>query len=181
MSKINNTLEETYYMKNFVLLLIVFLMYLNVNSQEKYPGIYDQIVLQIWTPFKKSFDTKDANTFNSLHTDSVLRINSWGIKQGADYKNDIIKSYGRTSKKTRTIEFWIEQSVLSETIAHQIGYYAVTYKQPNMKDRKTYAQFQVTLKKINGIWKISQDFDTGTVAGVKVDATFIKQLKKLKL
>jgi len=168
-------------MKKFVLLPIVLLMYIHLNSQEKNSIIHNNIIQQIWKPFKKSFDTKDANTFNSLHTDSVLRINAWGIKQGENYKNGITKSYSKTSKRTRTIEFWIEQSVFSETIAHQIGYYAATYKEPKTKDKTTYAQFQVTLKKRHGVWKISQDFDTDKVGGVKVDSTFIKRLKKLKL
>ena len=71
--------------------------------------------------------------------------------------------------------------MFSETIAHQIGYYAITYKEPKTKNKTTYAQFQVTLKKIHGVWKILQDFDTEKVGGVKVDSTFIRRLKKLKL
>lgn len=160
---------------------MLLLMCIQLNSQEKELEIHNNIIQQIWIPFKKSFDTKDANTFNNLHTDTVLRINSWGIKQGEKYKTAITKSYSKTSKRTRTIELWIEQSVFSETIAHQIGYYAVTYKEPKTKDKTMYAQFQVTLKKIHGVWKISQDFDTEHVAGIKVDSTFIKRLKKLKL
>lgn len=117
----------------------------------------------------------------SIHTNDILRINAWGIKQGKIYKNRIVNSYSKKSDRTRTIAFWIEQSVYSKTISHQIGYYAVTYKEPNKKDKTTYAQFQVPLKKINGIWKIWQDFDTEMVGGKKVDVSFVQQLKKLNL
>ena len=168
-------------MKNFTLSFVLILMCIQLNSQEKELKIHNNIIQQIWKPFKKSFDTKDAKAFNSLHTDTVLRINAWGIKQGKAYKDGIIRSYSKNSKRTRTIEFWIEQSVFSDSVSHQIGYYAITYKEPNKKDKTSYAQFQVTLKKINRMWKISQDFDTENVGGIKVDATFIKHLKKLRL
>ncbi|NVK52733.1 MAG: nuclear transport factor 2 family protein [Flavobacteriaceae bacterium] len=168
-------------MKHFLLPLFVVLISFSGSTQNKDNRKYDEILEQVWKPFKKSFDNKDYKTFNKLHTDDILRINSWGIKKGEVYKNGIKKSYQKTSKRTRTIEFWIEQSVFSETIAHQIGYYAVTYKEPNKKDKTTYAQFQVTLLKINGHWKISQDFDTELVGGKKVDASFVKNLKKLEL
>ena len=168
-------------MKNSLLILILLFVSVQLNSQEKESEIHTDIIQQIWKPFKKSFDNKNSKVFNDLHTIDVLRINRWGIKQGETYKNGIIKSYKRTSKKTRKIEFWIEQSVFSETISHQIGYYAVTYKEPNKKDKTTYAQFQVTLKKVNGVWKISQDFDTEIVGGKKVNAAFVENLDKLKL
>ena len=63
-------------MKNFVFLPIELLMYMHLNSQEKNSIIHNNTIQQIWKPFKKYFDTKDANTFNSLHTDTVLRINA---------------------------------------------------------------------------------------------------------
>jgi hypothetical protein len=168
-------------MKKLIVILIAFCFVNFGYSQKKDSKLSDEILQQIWKPFKKSFDSKDAKAFNFLHTSEVLRINSWGIKQGEVYKNGITESYSRISKKTRTIAFWIEQSVFSETIAHQIGYYAVTYKEPNKKDKTNFAQFQVTLKKINGIWKISQDFDTEIVGGKKVDAAFVEKLDKLDL
>ena len=168
-------------MKNSVLTLILFFVCFQIHSQKKDAEVYIDIIQQIWKPFKKSFDNKDAKMFNALHTNDILRINKWGVKQGDTYKKGIIKSYNRTSEKTRTIEFWIEQSVFSETISHQIGYYVVTYKEPNKADKTSYAQFQVTLKKVNGAWKIWQDFDTEMVGSKKVDASFIEKLKKLEL
>jgi len=168
-------------MKKFALSLILLSICFQLNAQERDSIIHSEIIAHIWKPFKTSFDSKDSKTFNSIHTKDVLRINRWGIKQGDVYKNRITKSYNSASKRTRTISFWIEQSVFSETYSHQIGYYAVTYKEPNKKDKTTYAQFQVTLKKVNDVWKIWQDFDSEIVGGKKVDSTFIKQLKKLKL
>jgi ketosteroid isomerase-like protein len=168
-------------MRNLLLLFFLGLISLSSNAQKKDNKTYNEIIEQVWKPFKESFDNKDYKTFNSLHTDDILRINRWGIKKGDVYKNGIKKGYQRTSKRTRTIEFWIEQSVYSKTISHQIGYYAVTYKEPGKKDKTTYAQFQVTLLKTNGVWKISQDFDTELVGGKKVDVSFVKNLKKLEL
>ena len=168
-------------MKKIIFFFSFLLICLQINAQKTDALISTEIINQVWKPFKKSFDKKDAKQFNALHTNNVLRINTWGIKQGKTYKNDIIKSYNKISKKTRTIEFWIEQSVFTKTISHQIGYYAVTYKEPNKVDKTTYAQFQVTLKKVNGLWKIWQDFDTQKVGGKKVDISFIKNLIKLDL
>lgn len=168
-------------MKNLGCTLMMLLICFQINAQEKDSKIYNDILEQVWKPFKKSFDNKEAKTFNGLHTENVLRINAWGIKKGDVYKSGITSSYSKSSKRTRTIQFWIEQSVFTETISHQIGYYAVTYKESNKESKTTYAQFQVTLKKVDGIWKISQDFDTSTVGGKEVDASFVINLKKLKL
>ena len=168
-------------MKKIIFTSIIFLISFQINSQKKDSEVYTEILNQIWKPFKKSFDKKDSRTFNNLHTNDIIRINAWGIKQGKTYKDTITNSYSNKSDKTRTITFWIEQSVFSKTISHQIGYYAVTYKESNKKDKTIYAQFQVTLKKINGTWKIWQDFDTDMVGGKKVDSTFTQHLKKLDL
>ena len=168
-------------MKKNILVLVSFCLVSFCYSQKKDTTIYNEVLNQVWKPFKKSFDAKDSKTFNDVHTDDILRINTWGIKQGAIYKDGIIKSYSKKSSRTRTIDFWIEQSVFSETISHQIGYYSVTYLEPNKADKTSYAQFQVTLKKINGVWKISQDFDTENVGGKKVDVSFVEKLEKLEL
>lgn len=168
-------------MKKLLSLSIICLISFSSLAQKKDDKIYNEVLEQIWKPFKKSFDAKDYITFNDLHTDDILRINKWGIKKGDVYKKGIIKGYQRASKRTRTIEFWIEQSVFSENISHQIGYYAVTYKETDKPTKTTYAQFQVTLEKVNGEWKISQDFDTEMVGGKKVDASFVVKLQKLNL
>jgi hypothetical protein len=168
-------------MKKHILVLVSFCCISFCYSQKKDAKIYTEVLNQVWKPFKKSFDTKDSKMFNSIHTEDILRINAWGIKQGVIYKNGITKSYSKKSSRTRTIDFWIEQSVFSETVSHQIGYYAVTYKELNKADKTSYAQFQVTLKKINGVWKISQDFDTENVGSKKVDISFVEKLEKLEL
>lgn len=169
-------------MKKLIITSIFLLISLQMISQEKKFYIYTDIIKQVWKPFKKAFDNKNAIVFNNIHTNDILRINSWGIKKGDAYKKNITKNYNQPSKNTRTIDFWIEQGVYSDSISHQIGYYAVIYKEKKAKTNKvTYAQFQVTLIKVNGTWKISQDFDTDMVGGKKVDASFVKNLEKLHL
>ena len=136
---------------------------------------------QVWKPFKESFDTKDWQSFNDLHTDNVLRINRWGIRVGEEYKSSIKESYQRKDDRQRVIDFAFDERVYKHDIGYETGYYRVTYTMPDNSIKETYGRFHVRLEKENNRWKIAQDWDTDKVNGVAVGEEDFEKGQRLEL
>ena len=142
------------------------------------PELAKQIDQQIWEPFKDAYVTNDGEKFNSLHTDDVLRVTKYGIRKGEVYKNAMLESFAKKDMPPRTIDFRFEHRIHSDSIAYEVGYYKLVYAPANAEKRTSYGRFHVVLKKIEGIWKIAQDWDTGNVNGHKVSAADFEKLAK---
>lgn len=67
--------------------LCFFLFSILFGFSQNQQDIENEINAQVWKPFKTSFEARDWKTFNSLHTNDVLRVNKHGIRIGAEYKN----------------------------------------------------------------------------------------------
>ena len=47
------------------------------------PEVVKEVNEQLWKPFKRSYEARNSDTFNDLHTDDVMRISTWsGISIG---------------------------------------------------------------------------------------------------
>lgn len=120
----------------------------------------------------------DWEGFNALHTDYVIRINTWsGIQSGAEYKKSNEVSFQKPTDVKRTIDFRFEQRIHRDKEAYEIGYYKLTYTHPEKGARHYYAQFHVRLTKQDGKWKISQDFDIDVINGRKISAEDFENAK----
>ena len=86
-----------------------------------------QINEQIWRPFIKAYNNFDAEAFNSLHTDDVLRVTPWGIRKGETYFKKNIERYEKNKQNgnTRKLSFTFEYRIHSENEAYEVGYYKV--------------------------------------------------------
>jgi len=120
---------------------------------------------ELWKPFKEAFENRDAQTFNALHTDDVLRVSKWGIKAGDEYKNSVSESYAKKGRPDRTIDFWLEHRIYKGDIGYEVGYYRIAYQTPEGENKESYARFHVVLRRENGQWKIAQDWDTNEING----------------
>ena len=134
--------------------------------------IAEEVNNTVWKPFKKAYETRDAEAFNTLHTDDVLRVSKWGIKVGDEYKNGVINGYKRyaESQITTTIDFWLEHRIYKGDVGYEVGYYRIVQNELGKKERTSYARFHVVLRKESGKWKIAQDWDTSNLNGVEVTA-----------
>ncbi len=153
----------------YSLLFMLFFANLAKGQYVPEPKIEAEVNQQIWKPFKQSYEAKDWRTFNELHSDDVLRISKWsGIKIGQEYKDRKRISYSKSTKRKQTIDLRFEHRIYSENVGYEVGYYRVIYDEPGKDRLITYSQFHVVVKKVNGIWKIAQDWDTDTINGNKV-------------
>ena len=170
-------------MKLKLLSIALLLVITSVYAQEepKQDEIQSEINVSIWKPFKKSYEARDWQTFNALHTDDILRVHDGGIQIGKEYK-DAIKSYfeSETEFKTR-IDFVMERRTYKEDVGYEVGFYRVTYSKPGEEDRMSYGRFHVVLNKIDGQWKIIQDQDSNSFNGRPIGAEDFDETKILDL
>jgi ketosteroid isomerase-like protein len=121
---------------------------------------------QIWRPFIKHYTALDAENFNNIHTKDVLRGGPWGIRIGEEYFKGNIEGNKRSREagEKRQIAFRFEHRVTKDSVAYEVGYYRVKSIR-NGKEQTFYGRFDVVSKKIDGRWKIAQDWDVDGING----------------
>ena len=151
-----------------------------INAQEIQQ--IEQVVNEtIWKPFKKSYEERDWETFNALHTDDILRAHDRGIQIGQEYKDDIRKYYESPSNQSSIIDFVMERRTYRDDVGYEVGFYRVTYSEEGKEDRMSYGRFHVVLKKINDQWKIAQDWDSNSFNGRPIGSEDFDEGKILDL
>ena len=130
--------------------------------------IAEKINQELWKPFKKSWEARDAEAFIQLHTEDVLRITKTGIRKGEAYRKSIRESYARTRDQQRTIDFWLEHRVYTGDNGYEVGYFRITGQAANGEPNYYYGRFSILLRKEDGQWKIAQDWDVDQINGVPI-------------
>ncbi|SNT19203.1 protein of unknown function [Ekhidna lutea] len=126
----------------------------------------DEIDQQIWTPFTKAWEANDGEAFNAIHSDDVWRINPGRLLVGNEYKSRNAENM-QGQIRARIIEFTFETRTSNGNNAYEVGYYRITDSSQE-EPRYFVGRFHVAMKKIDGIWKIIQDWDTGEINGEKI-------------
>ena len=147
------------------LLLLVLAFHSGYSQNSSDPSIVKEIDNTIWKPFKQTYESRDWEGFNELHTDDVLRVHDGGMQIGKSYKSSIKESYQKNVEYQVTIDFAMERRTHEGNTAYEVGFYRVVYDIPNQEPRSSYGRFHVVLKKINGQWKIAQDWDSNSFNG----------------
>ena len=152
--------------------LCLFLASLTFSQSYKgSPETEKEVNLSVWKPFKESYESRDWQTFNDLHTDDVMRISTWsGIRTGEEYKEANKKNAMRKDAPARIIDFWLEHRIYGEGVGYEVGYYRISQNTPDGETRSSYARFHIVLRKVNGHWKIAQDWDINQINGEPVTA-----------
>jgi ketosteroid isomerase-like protein len=155
--------------KHFLFLFTILLVAaISAEAQEELSSYVTEINDQVWKPFKQSYESRDAKVFNSLHTDDALRITEGGITPGPEYKARIIEGFGRPYNGSISIDFAHEHRLYYGDLAYEVGYYRITYNRPGQDVAHSYGRFHVMLRKIDGRWKIAQDWDTEMIGTRKI-------------
>ncbi|GJM31607.1 MAG: hypothetical protein DHS20C18_06080 [Saprospiraceae bacterium] len=159
--------------KKIGLVLLMLLSFIWAPAQEEVSAeqtaIEQEVNQQLWKPFKVAWEARNWEAFNALHTDDVMRISKWsGIQLGDEYKESIKASYQKKDDRKKTIDFWLEHRIYRENMGYEVGYYRISSEEPGKEIRNYYARFHIVLKKVNGQWKIAQDWDTNNINGVPV-------------
>ena len=68
------------------------------------------------------------------------------------------------------IDFTFEQRTAKEDVAYEVGYYKITWRAGDSTS-EFFGRFHVVLRKVDGIWKIAQDWDNSNIMGQEVGQT----------
>ncbi|MDX1407628.1 MAG: nuclear transport factor 2 family protein, partial [Saprospiraceae bacterium] len=115
----------------------------------------------------------DAELFNALHTDDILRVSSMtGILVGEAYKNTMQRMLTgmKEGGQQMLIDFRFEQRADQGDVAYEVGYYKITWSKGD-DTSEFFGRFHVVLRKVDGTWKIAQDWDSSNVLGLDIGQT----------
>ncbi len=122
-----------------------------------------QINKDVWYNFMKAYKELDASLFNQIHTDDVLRVivDQEMMMVGSEYLDRNLETFNRwnANRIDQRIEFSFLSRTRKDDWAYEVGIFKLTRKN-GWQSQSYYGKFNVTLKKINGIWKIKIDADT---------------------
>lgn len=163
-----------------ILVLIIFSICQIVQGQTDNLSKIEEINNQVWLPFKQAYESRNDSLFNSLHTDDMIRINENGIRLGEDYKAKNTEWKKMTDGYSTIIDFSFEHRFYHGDIGYEVGYYRIINSFKDQTQRASYGRFHVVLKKIGGVWKINQDWDTGQVGNIMISEEFFNSGTRLK-
>ena len=145
-------------------------------------AVESQINQQVWKVFKSSYEQGDWKTFNSLHTDEVLRISRSGIRVGKEYRSSNKQSFERAGRRKLKIDFAFENRTYKNNVGYETGFYRVIYSATEKQKSSThYGRFHVLLRRSGDKWLIAQDWDNSEFNGKPIDASDFDKAKLLKL
>ncbi|MCE7997112.1 MAG: nuclear transport factor 2 family protein [Roseivirga sp.] len=126
---------------------------------------------QVWKPFHAAFEARDAKALNALYAEQVLRVTPAGVDTRNLFKQQNIDSYANTNASgTKTsLDFWFESRQTSDDTSYEIGIFKIT-AETNGNSSTFYGQFHIVIKKIDGVWKITQDWDSPNINGRPITA-----------
>ena len=116
---------------------------------------------QVWAVFSSSYETLDAERFESIHHDDFIRVS--GNQKTISRKDGYIGGFKQrwaSSKRSQAISFRFTERINNGDIGSERGIYKFTIDPGTEKERSFYGKFHVVLKKANGEWKILVDYDS---------------------
>ena len=101
-------------------------------------------------------------------------------KPNRNVKSSILKWFGNDNRSKRTIDFSFDQRFNKGDTAYEVGYYKVSMHKDGEVDRVFLGRFHVVLKKIDGEWKITQDWDSDKINGKEITAADFGKQKAVR-
>ncbi len=143
---------------------ILVILLVTIGSPSFSQSVASEIDNQIWIPFTKAWESNDGAAYNAIHAEDVWRINPGRLLVGAEYKKRNAERM-KGQEKNSIIEFSFETRTSNGNNAYEVGYYRITRSQDG---QQFVGRFHVAMKKIDGVWKITQDWDTDEINGEKL-------------
>ena len=158
-------------------IILVFGILGHVKAQS-IPELQKDIDQTVWKPFQEAFQTLDGEALNATYADEVLRVTPQGIDTENTFKAKNLKRFEQNKADgiLITLDFWFDSRHTNVTATYEVGFYRIGFIDKDGTTKYSYGQFHIVLKKIDGLWKITQDWDTGTINGDPITASdFAKQ------
>ncbi len=150
-------------MRNFILFLVLGASaFLNGQSVT---DIQKEIDNQVWKPFQEAFQNLDGEALNHTYADQVLRVTPGGIDTNNSFKEGNLKRFAqnRADGLAIRLDFWFDSRYTDNTTSYEVGFYRIGATNAAGETAYNYGQFHIVLRKIEGNWKITQDWDTTSI------------------
>ncbi|UII81338.1 nuclear transport factor 2 family protein [Flagellimonas sp. CMM7] len=153
-------------MRKLVLLCALSLSYFGY-AQVDVEQIQNEIDKSLWKSFQKAFETLDGKALNATYAEEVLRVTPQGIDTENAFKAGNLERFKKNKADgvSISLDFWFDSRRTNETTSYEVGFYRIGFTDKNDETNYSYGQFHIVLKKIEGQWKITQDWDTATING----------------
>lgn len=142
---------------------------MTLSAQTDVKSIQNEIDKSLWRQFKQAFENLDAEALNQTYADNVLRITPNGIDTEDKFKLGNTAHFEALKSKNAhvSLDFWLDDRKTNETLSYEVGFYRITTT-INTSISYNYGQFHIVLKKQNGKWLITQDWDTTSINGNEI-------------
>lgn len=154
----------------------------SLHAQKDIQQIQDEIDQQVWRPFKKAFENLDGVALNSIYAEEVLRVTPNGIDTDNDFKSKNLARFkvNKAEGITIALDFWFDSRRTNLHTSYEVGFYRIGFTSKEGGTKFSYGQFHIVIKKIGGIWKIMQDWDTPVINGDPITESDFAKKEPLK-
>lgn len=151
-------------MRKLVLLCVLCLSYFGY-TQVDVEQIQNEIDKNLWKSFQKAFETLDGEALNATYAEEVLRVTPQGIDTKNTFKSGNLERFKKNKADgvSISLDFWFDSRHTNESTSYEVGFYRIGFTDEDGKTNYSYGQFHIVLKKIEGQWKIAQDWDTASI------------------
>ncbi len=135
-------------------------------------AVQEEIDRTVWKAFQNAFESMDGEALNALYADTVLRVTPEGIDTQSQFKQaNRTRFAANVANGDRiSLDFWFDSRHTNVTTSYDVGFYRVGVTAKSGSTDYFYGQFHIVLKKIDGDWKIVQDWDTSSIGGRPITA-----------
>ncbi|MEM9647428.1 MAG: hypothetical protein AAF969_03035 [Bacteroidota bacterium] len=147
-------------------------------AQTEVDNIQKVIDQTVWKPFKNAFETLDGEALNATYANEVLRVTPDGIDTENTFKAKNLERFKKSMEDgvSISLDFWFDSRHTNATTSYEVGFYRIGFTDKEGNTNFSHGQFHIVLKKIDGHWKIAQDWDTAKINGQRITETdFAKQ------
>ena len=164
-------------------ILYLSLLLLGIQLQaETVVDFQKEIDETVWKPFQRAFETLDGEALNATYSNEVLRVTPQGIDTQNAFKTANLKRFIQNKEDgvSISLDFWFDSRHTNGAASYEVGFYRIGFTDRTRKTNYSYGQFHIVIRKQNGEWKITQDWDTTTLNGKIIDATDFARKEPLK-
>ncbi|MFS4466465.1 hypothetical protein [Maribacter sp. 2210JD10-5] len=158
-------------MRTKISILMLFCI-VGIYAQDDAVQFQKEIDQTVWKPFQKAFETLNGDALNATYATEVLRVTPNGIDTDGSFKAENLKRFviNKADGITIALDFWFDSRHTNKTTSYEVGFYRIAATDIEENTSYNYGQFHIVLKKINGEWKIIQDWDTNLINGEAIGA-----------
>lgn len=147
--------------KKTILLIVFLVASVNVCQAQSLENLKN--INKIWNKFYQAFETRDYKPMAEIHSKDLVRIS--GGSRIIDYDTYINNykmqfSAAKDNNVTSHISLRFFERINNDSTASERGIYKLIRNKNKPNEATYYGQFHVIMKKENGIWKITLDYDS---------------------